>query len=101
MSQDTVQPDPKYYMIEVGSEKVRVRRVFCGPYEKSPMRTHPSGVIAYLTDRPSKRTDTAGASREMRAKPSVIHGIHDTDGLPENLSSQPMAPILMELKESA
>jgi quercetin dioxygenase-like cupin family protein len=98
MKQDPVQIDPKHYKVEFENDKVRVLRVTFGPHEKSPMHSHPGGMIVYLTPHHSKHTDTSGASSEMTAKAGDVQWIDNTDHLPENLASQPMELILVELK---
>ena len=98
MRVDPVQTDPKHYKVEVENDKVRVLRVAFGPHEKSPMHSHPGGLIVYLTDHHSKHTDSAGGIHEMRAKSGDVQWVDPTDHLPENLSSQPMELILVELK---
>jgi hypothetical protein len=79
-------------------DKIRVLRVSYGPHEELPMHSHPSGLIVFRTDHHSKHTDPAGGTHEMRGKSGEVQWIDATDHQPENLSSQRMEPILIELK---
>jgi quercetin dioxygenase-like cupin family protein len=79
-------------------DKIRVLRVSYGPHEELSIHSHPSGLIVFGTDRHSKHTGPAGDTREMRGKSGKLQWIDATDHHPENLSSQRMEPILIELK---
>lgn len=98
MRLDPVEIDAKHHKVAFENEKVRVLRVSFGSREKAPMHSHPSGLIVYLSDHHTKHTDADGALEEMQAKPGSVQWIDPTDHQPENLSSQLMELILVELK---
>lgn len=101
MKRDPVKLDPKHHKVEVDNDKVRVLRISFGPHEESPMHSHPGGLIVFLTDQHSKHTDSAGGVHEMSAKRGDVLWVDPTDHQPENLSSQTMELIFVELKPNS
>lgn len=98
MPTDAVKADPKHYKVELENDKVRVIRIRYGPHEKSPMHSHPDGIGIFLTEHHSKHPEPSGASREVRAKAGDVLWFPAITHAPENLSSQPMELIFIELK---
>lgn len=98
MGQNPVQVDSKHYRVEFENEKVRVLRVSFGPHEKSPMHSHPDGVIVFLTDHYSRHTNSAGRVNEVRGRPGDVQWVESTDHLTENSTSKSWQMILVELK---
>jgi quercetin dioxygenase-like cupin family protein len=98
MQQDPVQVDSKHYRIELENDDVRVLRVSFGPHEKSPMHSHPRGLLVFLTDQYSQHTDSAGRIHELRGRPGEVQWVDPTDHLTENTTSKPWQMLFVELK---
>jgi quercetin dioxygenase-like cupin family protein len=98
MEQDPVRVDSKHYRVEMENEKVRVLRVSFGPHERSPMHSHPGGLIVFLTDHYSRHTDSAGRVRELRGRPGEVQWAEPTDHFTENSTSKTWQMILVEVK---
>lgn len=98
LAQDATKVDSKHYKVEFENARVRILRVKYGPHEKSVMHRHPAAIAIFQNDGKVKFTYPNGKTeeREMKAgqtlfTPAVTH-------LPENLTSNDMDVILVELK---
>jgi quercetin dioxygenase-like cupin family protein len=97
-AQDPVRVDAKHYQVMTDNEQVRVLRITYGPGEKSVLHEHPDSVAVMLTDH-HVRFHAAGDAREdVVAKGGTVRWAPGGTHLPENLASQPMEVILVELK---
>jgi quercetin dioxygenase-like cupin family protein len=97
-AQDPVKVDPKHYKVEFQNAQVRVLHIRVGPHEKTPMHSHPSGVLVWLTDGHVRFTYPDGKTEEARGKagqaawsPAVTHA-------GENLEDKPITVVQIELK---
>ncbi len=98
MKQDPVQVDSKHYKVELENDAVRVLRVSFGPHERSPMHSHPKGLIVYLNDHYSKHTDSNGRVHELRGRLGEVQWVEPTDHLTENSTSRAWQILFVELK---
>ncbi|MGH9843425.1 MAG: cupin domain-containing protein [Blastocatellia bacterium] len=98
VAQDPVKVDSKHYKVEVENAWVRVLRINYGPKEKSVMHKHPASVVVYLNDNKAKFNLPGGKSQEQSGKAGEAAWAPAGTHLPENLSDQPLAAILVELK---
>lgn len=101
LAQDPVKVDSKHYKIEFENSQVRVLRITYGPREKSPMHDHPESIAVFLTDVHVKFTFPDGKSEERRNKAKETMSLPAGKHAPENLSSQPLELILVEVKLKA
>ena len=81
-----------------GIDAVPLRLSF-GPQPAS-RRVDPqlAGVLVFLTDLHGRFTYPDGTSEEIQGQPGQVLAMPATTHLPENLSDQPFAIILVELK---
>jgi uncharacterized RmlC-like cupin family protein len=90
--------DPKHYKVEVENDQVRVLRINYGAHEKSVMHSHPDGVAIFQNDIHCRFTFSNGKTEEHRFRAGETLYMPAGSHLPENLSDQPVAIILVELK---
>ena len=98
MAQDPVKVDAKHYTVEFENDHVRVVRVKYAPGEKSVMHGHPASVAVFLTDHHGRFAYPDGKTEEIKAKAGQALFIDATEHLPENLGSQTLEVLLVELK---
>ena len=98
-AQDPTKVDPKHYMVVFENDQVRVVRIAYGPYEKSVMHEHPSGVAVSLTTHRFKFTFPDGTTEERSWKAGDAWWVKAETHLPENLSDEPFELILVEIKK--
>lgn len=98
-AQDAVKVDPKHYKVEFENERVRVLRVNYAPGEKSVMHQHPANVAVFLTDGQVKFTTPDGKSQDATAKAGGTRWGDGDKHVPQNVGSQPLEVILVELKK--
>jgi quercetin dioxygenase-like cupin family protein len=96
--QDPVKADPKHYKVELENDRVRVLRISYGPREKSVMHSHPDGIAVFLTENRALFTFPDGKTEERNWKPGQTMLMPAESHLPENLASNPLELILIELK---
>lgn len=98
MAQDPVKVDSKHYTVEFENDQVRVLRAKYAPGEKSVMHGHPASVAVFLTDHHGRFTYPDGKTEEIPAKAGQALFIGPTEHLPENLGSQTLEVLVIELK---
>lgn len=98
MAQDPVKVDSKHYTVDFENDKVRVLRIKYAPGEKSVMHGHPASVAVFLTDGHGRFTYPDGKSEEFNVKAGQTMFTDATEHLPENLGSQPLEVLEIELK---
>ena len=82
--------------VEIDNPWVHVLRVKLGPHEKSPAQQHAASVAVYLTD---ARQRVNGL--EFTRKAGDVAWFDAAKSSEENLSSQPLEYVLVELKPGA
>lgn len=97
-AQDPVEVDAKHYRVEVDNEHVRVLRITYGPGEKSVLHVHPDAVAVMLTDHHVRFHNSGGTSDDVRARAGDVLWTPGGAHLPENLATEPLELILVELK---
>src|SRR5436190_24226742 len=100
-AQDPVKVDPKHYSTVFENNDVRVLRIHYAPGEKSVMHSHPDSVIVFLEDQKAKMTHPDGKSEEVSGKKGDAVFSPAGAHLPENIGSDPIDVILVELKKPA
>jgi quercetin dioxygenase-like cupin family protein len=98
-SGDPVAVDPKHYKVELENDQVRVLRITYGPHEKSVKHGHPASVLVCLTDFHAKFALAEAKTEERRGKAGQVIYMPAEEHLPENLGTQPLELILVELKK--
>ncbi len=96
---DPVKVDPKHYKVEFENESVRVLRIHYGPGEKSVMHFHPNNVAVYLTDGTVRMGTPGGKSVDAPFKAKGVAWAAAGDHLPQNIGSQPMEVVVVEMKK--
>ncbi len=95
---DPVEVDSKHYKLEFENERVRVVRANYGPHEKSVMHDHPALAVAFLSDHHCRFAYDDGRTEEIREKAGKVMFMPAVRHLPENLASEPLQVVLVELK---
>ena len=80
-AQDPVNLAPTLYKVEVDNAWVRVLRLKLGPHETTPRHSHPPEVLVWVNHDPGRTLFRPAAT-----------------GVEENLSSEPLEEIVIELK---
>ena len=96
--QDPVKVDAKHYKVDFENDQVRVLRINYGAHEKSVMHGHPDGVAIFQNDMHCRFTFPDGKTEEHRFHAGQTMFMPAGSHLPENLGSQPLDVILVELK---
>ena len=96
--QDPVTVDPKHYKVELENDQVRVLRIKYGAHEKSVMHSHPDSVVIFQNDIHCRFTFPDGKTEEHHFSAGETLYTPAGSHLPENLSTQPIDAILVELK---
>ncbi len=97
-AQDPVKVAPKHYKVEFENAQVRVLRINVGPHEKTPMHSHPAGVVVWVTDGHVKFTYPDGKTEEAQGKAGQALWSAPVTHAGENLSDKPIEVIQIELK---
>jgi quercetin dioxygenase-like cupin family protein len=84
--------------VEIDNDWVRVSRFLQGPHEKSTALPHRATVLVYLTDCHQRITDSHGKAREISRKAGEVSYENPGSQAEENLSSQPLEVVMIELK---
>jgi quercetin dioxygenase-like cupin family protein len=100
-AQDPVEVDAKHYKVMFENDAVRVIKISYGPGEKSVMHDHPAGVAVFLTDHHVKFNLPDGRSEEGHGQAGDAVWAPAGKHLPENIGSEALALILVELKDKA
>jgi len=99
-AQEATKVEPQHYRVAFENDHVRVVDMHYGPYERSAMHQHPSGVAVYVTDGHFRFTDENGKVTEAHARagesrwfPAFTHKV-------ENLSDKPFNGVYIEIKSN-
>jgi len=98
MAQDPIKVDANHYKVEFENAQVRVLRIKVGAGEKSIMHRHPNAVAIFLTDLNGKFSFPNGTSQDVNSKAGEARWTPPITHLSENVGTQPMELILVELK---
>jgi quercetin dioxygenase-like cupin family protein len=98
MAQDPVKVDSKHYTVEFENDQVRVLRAKYAPGEKSVMHGHPASVAVFITDHHGRFTYPDGKTEEITGKAGQALFIDPMEHLPENIGSQTLEVLVIELK---
>jgi quercetin dioxygenase-like cupin family protein len=85
--------------IEIDNDQVIVRRYIHPPHSTTPMHSHRSGVVVYLTDVHERSTMADGSTKEVLHKPGDVVWAPARQHILENLGAKPMEVIEIELKD--
>jgi hypothetical protein len=100
-AQDPIAVSPNNFKLEIDNPWVRVLRLKLGPHEKTPAYQTLPSVTVYLTAADQKMTAGGGKSSEMKHQlGEASYADAGTRSL-ENMSSEPMEEIIVELKPEA
>lgn len=100
-AQDLAIVSPNNSKVEIDNPWVRVLRLKQGPHEKTPVYESPASVTVYLTDVDQKFAGPGGKSQEMKHKLGEASYADAGKHSLENLSSEPLEEIIVELKPDA
>jgi beta-alanine degradation protein BauB len=98
-ARDPVKVAPKNYKVVLDNPQVRVLRVNIGPKEKLPLHEHAlNRVVVYRTDAKMRVTPEGGQPAETNMKSGDVVWGTAAKHSEENLLSQPVEVIVVELK---
>jgi quercetin dioxygenase-like cupin family protein len=97
-AQDPVKLDPKHYKVEFENAQVRVLHITVGPHEKTPMHSHPSGVLVWLTDGHVRFTYPDGKTEEVHGQAGQTAWGAGVTHAGENLEDKQIELVQVELK---
>jgi quercetin dioxygenase-like cupin family protein len=100
-AQDAVQVSPASFKVEIDNTWVRTLREKLGPYQKAGLHQHPASVVIYLTDVHERLTGADGKTREVTHKKDEVAYFDAVRYAEENLSSEPLEQVVIELKPAA
>ena len=98
IAQDPTKVDSKHYKVEFENENVRVLRINYGPGEKSVLHEHPNAVAVFLKGSTVKFTDAEGKTTTVSRNTGEAMWTPAGKHLPENIGSEPLEVLLIELK---
>lgn len=98
LAQDAAEVDPAHYKVEFENDRVRVLRITYPPGEKSEMHSHPEGVVVFMTDLDAKFTLPDGTSETRNVEAGTVVWTHGGTHQPENVGSEPLEVIQIEMK---
>jgi len=101
VAQDPVKVDPSHHKVELENAQVRVLRVTLDPGAKTAVHEHPAAVVTYLTDAQTRVIPVGGKPNETPRKAKDVIAIEPTRHTVENLGSERVELILVELKAGA
>lgn len=100
-AQDPVAVNPGNFKVEIDNSRVRALRMKLGPHETAARHQHPASVVVYLTDSHERISGAGGASQEVSHRAGEVAYGEPTVHTVENISDQPLAAIVVELKAGA
>jgi quercetin dioxygenase-like cupin family protein len=100
-AQDAVQVSPASFKVEIDNAWVRTLREKLGPHQKAGLHRHPASVVIYLTDVHERLTGVDGKAREVTHKRDEVAYFDAVSYAEENLSSEPLEQVVIELKPAA
>jgi quercetin dioxygenase-like cupin family protein len=100
-AQDAVQVSPGAFKVEIDNPWVRTLREKLAPHEKIALHQHPPSVVIYLSDTQERLTGPDNQSRDVAHKKDEVAYFGATSFAEENLSSQPLEQVVIELKPAA
>jgi quercetin dioxygenase-like cupin family protein len=95
---DSVVADAAHHKVEFENEQVRVVRWVIPPGEKTANHSHPAVVSIYLTDINGRATTPDGKSTDLHAKAGTVAWRGPVTHVVENLGTQPMGGVLVEIR---
>lgn len=95
---DPVQLDPKYHIVDVENDRVRVLRTILEPHIKSPMHEHPAYVVVYLTELHTTMKLGDGRVVDNPRRPGEIAWRDPLKHETENIGDHTAVEIQVELK---
>lgn len=98
LAQDPTVVDAKHYTVEFENDQIRVVRIKYAPGDKSVMHFHPAAVAVFLVDQNVKFTFADGKVEEVAIKTGQTMVTPAGKHLPENIGSDTLELILVELK---
>ena len=101
VAQDPVKVDPAHHKVELENAQVRVLRVTLDPGAKTAVHEHPAAVVTYLTDAETRVIPVGGKTNETPRKAKDVITIEPTRHTVENIGSERVELILVELKSKA
>jgi quercetin dioxygenase-like cupin family protein len=84
---------------EIDNDQVLVRRNIHPPHSRTPMHSHRSGVVVYLTDVHERSTMPDGTAKEIFHKRGDVVWSPAHQHILENLADTPIEAIEIELKD--
>jgi quercetin dioxygenase-like cupin family protein len=97
-AQDATKVDPAHYKVLSENDQVRILKVHYGPGEKSVMHSHPDSVAVYLSNAKVKMTLPDGKTQDAEVKAGEAQFTPAATHLPENIGTEDVELILVELK---
>jgi quercetin dioxygenase-like cupin family protein len=99
-AQDLAAIDPNIAKVEFENDQVRVLRVSYAPHQKSPMHRHPGVFVVSITGSDLHVSFPDGTSRNTKHAAHQFFWSEPITHQVENVSSDPMQNIEVELKQS-
>jgi quercetin dioxygenase-like cupin family protein len=98
VAQDPVKVDPAHHKLELENAQMRVLRVTLDPGAKTAVHEHPASVVTYLTDAETRVSPVDGKPTETPRKAKDVIAIKPTRHTVENIGSERLELIVVELK---
>lgn len=98
VSLDPVKLDPKYHIVDLENDRVRVLRTILEPHIKSPMHEHPAYVVVYLTELHTTMKLGDGRVVDNPRRPGEIAWRDPLKHETENIGDHTAVEIQVELK---
>jgi quercetin dioxygenase-like cupin family protein len=95
---DPVKLDPKYHLVPIENNRVRVLHTILDPHIKSPAHEHPSYVVVYLTELHTTQTLPDGRNVDNPRRPGEIAWRDALQHVTENIGEKRAEEIQIELK---
>ena len=95
---DPVKLDPKYHLVPIENNRVRVLHTILDPHIKSPAHEHPSYVVVYLTELHTTQKLADGREVDNPRRPGEIAWRDALQHVTENIGEKRAEEIQIELK---
>ena len=95
---DPVRLDPRYHLVPLENDRVRVLRTILEPHLKSPMHEHPHYVVVYLTELHTTMKLGDGRMVDNPRRPGEIAWRDALKHETENIGDRTAVEIQVELK---
>ena len=100
-AQDPAKVDPRHYKVLLNKEYVRILDVRQQPGDKSPMHSHPHGLVYVLAGGKIRSTSAAGVVSESESKAGDLMWREGLSHSLENVGSSEVHSLSIELKPCA